>query len=157
MTQPTKVVFDCNTLLQALASPDGPAGACYQLAVDARVSLFVSSAVIEELRDVTARPKLVRKLRITPDRIEEFLESVSVVATLLDSFPEPFTYSRDPDDAHYVNLALAAGARLVVSRDKDLLDLMLGTTPEARQLLSDYPDFAVLTPNDLLVMMSSSR
>jgi predicted nucleic acid-binding protein len=61
MIQPIRVVFDCNTLLQALASPGGPAGRCYQLASEGRFSLFVSPTVLSELRDVTSRPKLVQK------------------------------------------------------------------------------------------------
>jgi hypothetical protein len=32
----------------------------------------------------------------------------------------------------------------------DLLDLMNRSTPESSALLSEYPDFAVLTPEDLL-------
>ena len=58
MTAVMRVVFDCNTLLQGLASPGGPAGRCVQLALDGKVSLFVSPAVVEELRDVASRPKV---------------------------------------------------------------------------------------------------
>ena len=35
-----------------------------------------------------------------------------------------FSLSRDPDDAIYVNVALTAQSPFLVSRDKDLLDLM---------------------------------
>ena len=56
--------------------------------------------------------------------IEEFFQTIQISATILEAFPELFAYARDPDDAHYVNLALAADAKLIVSRDKDLLDLM---------------------------------
>ena len=64
MNRSIRVVFDCNTYLQALSAPDGPAGRCVQLAIDGRVSLFLSSEVIEELREVTARPKVIKKLRL---------------------------------------------------------------------------------------------
>jgi len=133
---PIRVVFDCNTLLQAFASPNGPAGKCVQLAINGDVSLFISSTVLDELRDVTSRPRLMAKLALVDKRVAEFVERLSIAATLLADFPEIFRYSRDPDDAHYVNLALAAGAKLVVSRDKDLLDLMTAVAPEALQLSS---------------------
>jgi predicted nucleic acid-binding protein len=71
-------------------------------------------------------------------------------ATLMPVVPEVWTYERDPDDAHYVNLALASHSRLIVSRDKDLLDLMAGVTSESIALLRHHPDFSVLTPNDFL-------
>lgn len=133
MTATTRVVFDCNTYLQALAAPEGPAGQCVQLAIDAKVNLFISPIVLEELREVTSRPKVTTKLHLVADRVEEFFEAIEIAATVLTGFPEVFSLQRDPDDAHYVNLALAADAKLIVSRDKDLLDLMDSTKPEAAE------------------------
>src|SRR6476469_4654601 len=119
MSAGIRVVFDCNIFLQGLAAPGGPSGRCVQLAIDGEVSLFISQTVLEELRDVTSRPKVVAKLHLVAERVEEFLEAIEVAATLIDGFPEIFVYTRDPDDAHYINLAIAADAKLVVSRDKD--------------------------------------
>jgi putative PIN family toxin of toxin-antitoxin system len=146
MTIATRVVFDCNTFLQALAAPEGPAGECVQFAIDGKVSLFVSPYVVGELREVTGRPKVVAKLGLVADRVEEFYEIIEITATILVDIPELFTYSRDPDDAHYVNLALAADAELIVSRDNDLLDLMDPTKPEAAEFQSRYPLLRILSP-----------
>lgn len=146
MTIGARAVFDCNTLLQALASPAGPAGGCVQLAVDGKIDLFLSPGVLEELRDVTSRPKVIAKLRLVPDRVEEFFEAIEIAATLLAGFPEVFLYARDPEDAHYVNLALAADARLIVSRDLDLLDLMDATKPEAGEFQRRFPNLRILDP-----------
>ena len=74
--------------------------------------------ILEELHDVASRPKVIAKLHLSPDRTQEFIEVVEVTATVLVGFPEPFVYQRDPDDAHYVNLAVAANTKLIVSRDK---------------------------------------
>ena len=57
-----KVVFDCNVLLQAIASPGGPAGRCVQLALDGGVQLFVSELILAELLDVASRPNVASKL-----------------------------------------------------------------------------------------------
>ena len=78
--------------------------------------------------------------------MEEFFEAIEIAATLLEGFPEIFSYQRDPDDAHYINLALAADARLIVSRDKDLLDLMDATKPEAAEFQQRYPSLRILSP-----------
>lgn len=129
----TRVVFDCNVFLQGLAAPEGPARRCVQLAIEGKVSLFISTSVLDELREVTSRPKVIAKLHLMAERVEEFLEAIQIAATLLDGFAETFEYSRDPDDAHYINLALAANARLIVSRDKDLC-LTLWTEAERRGL-----------------------
>jgi putative PIN family toxin of toxin-antitoxin system len=146
MTTGTRVVFDCNTFLQALSAPDGPAGHCVRLAIDGMVSLFVSSRVLEELREVTRRARVIAKLHLVGDRVEDFFETIEIAATLLDGFPEVFVYQRDPDDAHYINLALAAGAKLIVSRDRDLLDLMDATKSEAVEFQKRFPTIQILDP-----------
>jgi putative PIN family toxin of toxin-antitoxin system len=150
MTSARRVVFDCNTLLQGLASPDGPAGECVQIAIDRKVDLFVSPKVLDELRDVASRPKVIDKLHLTPDRTEEFIGVIEIAATVLTGFPETFTYSRDPDDAHYVNLAAAANASVIVSRDKDLLDLMDPAKPEAADFRNRFPLLRILDPVSFL-------
>jgi putative PIN family toxin of toxin-antitoxin system len=142
----TRVVFDCNTFLQALAAPEGPAGRCIQLAINGTVSLYISPPVLEELRDVTSRPKVIKKLRLVSGRVDDFIETIEIAATLLEGFPELFSYQRDPDDAHYVNLALAAKAKLIVSRDKDLLDLMDSTKPEATEFQKRFPTLHIVDP-----------
>jgi putative PIN family toxin of toxin-antitoxin system len=141
-----RVVFDCHTLLQGLASPGGPAGRCVQLALEGKVGLFISPAAFEELRDVTSRPRVIAKLGLAAERVQEFMEAVEIAATVLSGFPEVFTYQRDPDDAHYVNLALAADAKLIVSRDRDLLDLMDAGKPEAADFQRRFPGLRILEP-----------
>src|SRR4051812_578917 len=101
MTEVPRVVIDCNTFLQALASPEGPAGECVELAMQAKVRLFISPHVLAELREVSARPQVVRKMHLVPERVEDFLEALGRAATLLEGFPVEFRYNRDPDDAHY--------------------------------------------------------
>jgi predicted nucleic acid-binding protein len=54
--------------------------------------------------------------------------------------------ARDPDDSHYVNLALAADAKLIVSRDRDLLDLMDNSIPEGLDFQGRFPSLRILDP-----------
>ncbi len=156
MTTSMRVVFDCNTLLQALGSPGGPAGRCVQLAIDGKVDLFVSPAVLEELREVASRPKVIAMLHLVTERVQEFFEAIEIAATVLTGFPEPFAYQRDLDDAHYVNLAIAANAKLIVSRDRDLLDLMDLTKPEAAEFQKRFPLLRILNPVAFLCEIGES-
>lgn len=150
MSHKLKVVFDCNVFLQALANPGGPAGRCVELAITGRLALYISPHVLDEIRDVTSRPKLIAKFRLRPERVDVLLRNLPSVAVVLAKVPEIWVYERDPDDAHYVNLALAAEARLIVSRDNDLPDLVKGSDPASRRLLAIQPDFRVLTPPSFL-------
>ena len=92
---------------------------------------------------------------MVPDQVEAFFAAIEVFATLLDGFPEVFNYKRDPDDAHYVNLALAADARLIVSRDKDLLDLMVSANADAVQFRYRFPDLRITDPAAFLLEISN--
>ncbi len=129
-----------------MAAPEGPAGRCVQLVLDGEILLFASPLIVEEIREVANRPRIAAKLDLSPARIDQFIESIQVTATLLDEFPEAFTYARDPDDAQYVNLALFAAATVIVSRDNDLLDLMDGSRPEGADFQARFPQLRILTP-----------
>ena len=146
MTGKRRVVYDCNTLLQGLASPKGAAGACVQLVLDGKAELFFSAAGIAELRDVAMRPRVMRKLQLAQERIEDFIGTIESAGILVGTVSELFVYERDPDDAHYVNLALAAKAELIVSRDLDLLDLMDMSRAEGREFRRRFPNLKILTP-----------
>ncbi|QDV74535.1 putative toxin-antitoxin system toxin component, PIN family [Botrimarina mediterranea] len=151
-----RVVFDCNVYLQALISARGPAAACFDAAQSGRLSLFYSDFVLEELRGVALRPKLVERFRITPEAVELFVELIQKAGAHIENVPEVFRYDRDPKDAHYVDLAITASASLVVSRDRDLLALNAGDTPERRVLDGLVADFLVVTPEGLLERLSQA-
>ena len=53
---------------------------------------------------------------------------------------------RDPDDEPYLNLALEADAQFLVTRDRDLLDLMRSDTKEGRDSQSRFPDLKIVDP-----------
>lgn len=46
----------------------------------------------------------------------------------------------------YLNLAVAAGARYLVTRDRDLLDLMSEPPDEGRTLRERFPNLVILDP-----------
>jgi len=146
-----RVVFDCNVFFQAVINANGPAGLCVAAAFERRVLLFCSSYIIEELRLVSARPHLRQKFSsLTDARVAALIENIEKVAIFVANVPEVFTFARDPDDAHYINLAIVTGSRYVVSRDKDLTDLRRGDTPEGRDFRSRFPTIEIVEPPELL-------
>ena len=147
-----RVVFDCNVHLQALINESGPAGRCVDAAFRGTVELYWSSVVSEELRRTAQRRWLQAKFKhITAYRLDQYLINVERVARVLEEVPEVFAYKRDPDDAHYVNLAVAAKAELIVSRDKDLLTLMDADNPDGVNFQNRFPTLRILTPPQFLV------
>src|SRR5262245_45998306 len=106
------VVFDAMVFLQALVNDQGPAFACQQLVDAGKLTLFLSPAVVEEVKGLADRPRLRRKFKnLTPESMDAFLEDVCALAVLLPEVPHVFSYPRDPGDEPYLNLAIAAGAK----------------------------------------------
>jgi uncharacterized protein len=138
--------------IQALANDLGPASACLQLARDGKIALCVSPAILAEVAEVLARPKLRKKLpSLTAGRITAFLEDVANFAELFLDVPSQFRYDRDPKDEPYINLAIFVNARYLTSRDRDLLDLSEDDTFRLR-----FPDLLILDPVTFLREVASA-
>lgn len=146
-----KVVFDCNIFVQSLLNPKGVAAACVELVRRGEVSLYVSPQVLTEIRDVLRRPNITRRLPgLTAGQVEAFLEDVVAHATTIRNVPEKFRLTRDPEDEPYINLAIAAKANYIVSRDKDLLSLMTGITVDCKEFRQRFRLLKVIEPLDFL-------
>jgi putative PIN family toxin of toxin-antitoxin system len=151
MTEPaTTVVFNCNILLQCILNDKGTAYKCKQLVDDGRAVLVLSPYILGELRDLPLRPKLRRFNQLTPQRTDAFIAELLATARLVPNVAAVFTYARDPDDAHYVNLALATGADYLVSWDNDLLDLMDARRSEGRDFQQRFPSLKIVNPPGFL-------
>lgn len=150
-----RVVFDCNVCFQAFVSENGPAGRLLRAVHEGQFVLFLSKYVLDELRDVLSRPHIVEKFKFTEKRVAEYVDALSEMASLIDEVPHVFEFARDPKDAHYVDLAVAANAKLIVSRDKDLLSLRDATTTDGREFLNRFPMILILTPIEALQLISS--
>ncbi len=79
-----------------------------------------SDAVAVEIREVLSRPKFARVL--TQARQGEIADLIFSDSQWFDPRIR-VSDCRDPSDDKYLELALASGAAVIVSSDKDLLDL----------------------------------
>ena len=108
-----RVVFDCNIFVQAIAFEHGPAAAALRLVEEGVIELFVSKAVLAELRRVLGYEEVrAMSASMTPTLIEAFLQRLTYRATLRKRVPRVFEYARDPDDEPYLDLAVSVKADL---------------------------------------------
>jgi putative PIN family toxin of toxin-antitoxin system len=113
---------------------------------DSRLELFLTPDILAEVRAVLTRPKTLRKFpALTPESVDVFLADLASHATTLAAVPKVFSLPRDPKDEPYIDLAAAAQAHYLVSRDNDLLDLM-GDAAFRQQ----FPNLTVIDPVALL-------
>jgi len=145
------VVFDCNILLQAVARKTGPAAACLRLAEEGLVQLLLSEEILTEVSEVLKRPTIrARYPELTDEIVEDFLMAIRSIAEMTGNVPRRFSYPRDIDDEPYLNLAIEAEANYLVSRDKDLLDLMTGHDDSCKEFRHRFRSLTVIEPISFL-------
>jgi putative PIN family toxin of toxin-antitoxin system len=129
-----RLVVDNNALVSRLLIPGSVPGRAVRKAVD-EGQLLVSEAPLEELADVLARAKFDPYVSIA-DR-QEFIRLLGRVAELV---PITFTLRacRDPKDDKILELAVNGRADLIVTGDKDLLEL------------NPFRDIPIITPAEYL-------
>jgi putative PIN family toxin of toxin-antitoxin system len=146
MPGPLRAVFDCMTFLQATGNPTGPAAACLRLLDTGAIALFVSDDILREVENVLSRPKLRQKNpRLTDQSVRKLLDHLAIKATRIESVPANFNFPRDPKDEPYINLAIVSGANYLVTRDNDLLDLMVDN-PGGIGFRARFPALTILDP-----------
>ena len=124
------VVFDTMILYQATANAAGPAAELLRQLEAGQFILFVSDEILDEARDVLSRPKLrAKNPRVTDHTVQQTFDLLNRLHRTVSNVPSLYPPSRDPDDEPYLNLAIATDADYLVTRDKDLLDLMQPSTP----------------------------
>lgn len=137
--------------VQGAARTKNPANACFALVEEGIIELYLSLQTLAEIEDVLTRLKLRKRFpTLTDEMVEEFLTDVKNKAIMLKSVPSVFNYPRDPKDEKYINLAVEAQADYIVSRDKDLLDLMMGYTDECKEFRRRFRPLKVIDPTDFL-------
>lgn len=116
-----RVVADTNTVVSAFLWGGLPAE-LLSAARAQRITLYTSAALLAELEDVLGRDKFAARIARVGSTAERLISGYRALATLVRPAPIEPT-SRDPDDDHVLACALAAEATLIVTRDRDLLDL----------------------------------
>ncbi len=79
-----------------------------------------SAATDAELAEVLGRSGL---FNVAPERQARLLREWESMATVVENIAPAPCHCRDPLDQKFVDLALSAGARWLITRDRDLLKL----------------------------------
>lgn len=144
-------VFDCMIYVQAAARTDNPANACLELVKTGIVRLYLSRETLAEIEDVLSRTQLRNRFKtLTDEKVEAFLDNIKNKAEILKNVPPVFRYSRDPKDEKYIDLAAEVEADFIITRDKDLLDLMTGIDVESKEFRQRFRPLQIVEPIEFL-------
>jgi uncharacterized protein len=116
-----RVVLDPNVIVSALLAPSGAPARVLQAWMEGDYELIVSPALLAELEQILAYPKIAS--RVTQSEANELIDLLRTESTTIeDPTSAPSTPSPDPGDDYLVALGEHARAR-IVSGDKHLLSL----------------------------------
>ena len=134
-----RIVVDTNVFVGAVLSR-GPANAIVAACLRGRFIPLMGTTLLNEYEDILGRRTLFARSRLNPQEREELLD---IFLAACEWTPVYFGWRpnlRDEGDNHLVELAVAGGARCIVTRN--LRDL--------RRMELRFPGLRVLSPNDLL-------
>ncbi|RFO98041.1 putative toxin-antitoxin system toxin component, PIN family [Rhodoferax lacus] len=125
-----RLVIDTNVLISAVLSSQGAPARLVSLALQQHTLVF-SQPTFDELRTRLYRPKFDRYISL--ENRQQVLHDFNAIAHWVE-IPEPEHYCRDRDDDTFVETARAAGAELLISGDKDLLEAI--SLPEGLHIVT---------------------
>ena len=112
------VVLDTNVFISAIFWP-GESRECLSLLAKRRFHLAITRPIFEEYSEIARR--VGREIpEVNP---QPWLKWIEHKAKVYEPAPLGRKRSRDPDDDPFLACALASDARIVLSKDKDLLVL----------------------------------
>lgn len=139
---------------QALISPSGPAAQCIEEARRGRVKLYISDFVLAEIREL---PTKIKSGLVSFAQAEGLAEKLLEFATLVKDVPVRYTHPLDADDSAYINLALATGSKLIVSRDRHLLGLMDKSFQFSAEFRRQFPELKILPPDSFIRLLRGEQ
>lgn len=139
-----RAVFDCNVFWQIFFGTN-IGNMCWDLVKVDKVQLFVSASVLDEVTDVLTRPEIQARFpAATNEAVIAFIDEILGLSIFTSSVKQHFTYPRDPKDEPYINLAIESKAHYIVSRDKDLLDLMTSIDAVSKEFRQRFRSLKVV-------------
>jgi putative PIN family toxin of toxin-antitoxin system len=142
----TLAVYDCMLFFRAASRPHR-VQLLFEFIDHGQVEICLSADVLDEIRDVLTRPKLLAKYpALTRQAVDSFLARYVAPAKWINNIPEHYVVARDPKDSKYVNLAIEAGSSYLVTTDLDLLDLMEPMSAAGQDFRSRFAGLQIVTP-----------
>ncbi len=119
MSATPRVVLDTNVVVSALVFRSGPAGQVRQAWHRSGVLPLASAVTVQELVRVLAYPKFRLSQAEQDELLADYLPYAQTVR--IPKPPPTVPNCRDPLDLHFMHLAVAGKAKVLVTGDLDLL------------------------------------
>lgn len=137
-----RVVLDTNVIISALLAKEStPAKILFYWQEKKMFDIVVSQAILEEYHRAIQYPHIRTRHGLSDDDMKRFVSEFRALAILVESKEEVTIVTQDRDDNKFIACALTGRAELIISGDKDLLDI------------KSYRDVRIITPAIFLALL----
>jgi len=136
-------VFDCNVIVSALVSPNGPCAELVDLVHSGTLQLMLSEEIVAEYRRVVAYPRVVQRLAGDVQESQLLVQKIYDFGHLTEPSTTIQVVDADPTDNKFIACAVSGNAPFIISGEKHLLEL------------GSYQGIQVLRPKEMLFLLGS--
>ncbi len=119
------VVLDTNIWISSLLLPASSAGSVVALWRKAHFDIALSEPILSELKRVLMYPKIAKRLKLSIQEIDNYVEMLSFLANTVDIQHINVNVESDSNDSPILATLIASHADYLITGDQDLLDLKL--------------------------------
>lgn len=116
-----KVVLDTNIIISSVLCVDGNPAKIFELLLRDRIKNYTTDAILEEIKDVFMRPKIMKRLSLV--EIDFIINNFERFSEKIESKTRFKVVKDDPDDDKFLKCAVSAKADYIISGDNHLLEL----------------------------------
>jgi putative PIN family toxin of toxin-antitoxin system len=138
------IVLDTSVFVSALLGPRGASRDVLRACLSGRIHPLMGAALFAEYESLLSRSKLFAKCQLDPTEREAVLNALLNVCRWTNIYYGWRPNLRDEGDNHLIELAVAGGAKVIVT--KNLRDLRSGEL--------HFPGLRILDPTELLKEIS---
>jgi uncharacterized protein len=138
-----RAVLDTNVIVSAALNPGGTPGRIVAAAVAGQFDSCSSPALVAELREVLAEPRLLDRLGWSPQRLDMFIHEFSEATFLMEPAFTLDAVADDPTDNRVLEAAVASEVDYIVSGDRHLLSL------------GEYEGIPIVRPAQFLALLAT--
>lgn len=120
-----KVVLDANQIVSTVLKGQSKPAQILQLIKSDFVELLTTDNILAELERVLNYPKIVKRHKLTPAELLEFLEELRQFSHFTPGKLEIHAVKNDPTDDKYLVCAVEGNADFIISGDHHLKDLKI--------------------------------
>jgi len=115
-----RVVLDANQYVSAVLKPSSKPAEVVQLALEKKLALLASEAILEEIERVLCYPKLKKIHQLNTEEIDRYIQEIQEAATITPGKLKIQAVKEDPTDDKYLVCAVEGEADYIVTGDQRL-------------------------------------